>query len=107
MHRESAAGRRRGGRHPGRPLLPGAGRERPVPLQYASALTTSPWFRVPIAHQVCRLIVSLTNRTEPSQKPTITPPGWLLLGVIRLLNPPGVPPSPSEVVQVSLFGALK
>src|SRR5262249_34430240 len=46
--------------------------------QYASALTTSPLARVPIAHQVGRLMVSLTNRTLPSVNRTFTPPGWEL-----------------------------
>src|SRR5689334_11223231 len=45
---------------------------------------TSPPFRVPIARQVVRSTVSLTNRTEPSQRATFTPPGWLLLAESRI-----------------------
>ena len=78
------------------PARPGAGK-RSLVFAPGVGVTTSPWLRVPIAHQTCMLIVSLMNRTEPSQNVTFTPPAWLLLGVIRLLNPPGVPPSPSEV----------
>ena len=43
--------------------------------QYASALMTSPPAMVLIEIQVMAAIVFLTNRTEPSPKPVMTPPG--------------------------------
>ena len=46
--------------------------------------------RVPRAHQVRRSIESLMNLTEPSQKATLTPPGWLLVAVIAAPIPPQV-----------------
>ena len=49
--------------------------------QYESEEITSPPLRVPSAHQVGRLTEFLTNRTEPSIMATLTPPGWLLLGL--------------------------
>ena len=47
-----------------------------VAAQSASELTTSPPARVPMAHQVWRLIESLMNLTEPSAIIALTPPGW-------------------------------
>ena len=41
---------------------------------------TSPLARDPRAHQVCGLTESLMNRTEPSAKPMLTPPGCMLFG---------------------------
>ncbi len=52
--------------------------------QYASAEMISPPLRVPRAHQALRPIESLMNRTEPSQKAVLTPPGWLLEGFMAL-----------------------
>ena len=43
---------------------------------------------VPRAHQVMRAIAFLTNLTLPSAKPTLTPPGWLLLAVMAAQVPP-------------------
>ena len=45
------------------------------PLQYESALKSSLPFLVPSPHQLWRLTEFLMNRTEPSAKPTLTPPG--------------------------------
>src|SRR5262245_18303630 len=39
---------------------------------------TSPPARVASAHDDCRAIVSLTNRTDPSARAKVSPPGWLL-----------------------------
>ena len=43
--------------------------------QYESLLTVSPPFLEPRAHQVWRFTESLTNRTNPSVKQMLTPPG--------------------------------
>ena len=59
-------------------------------LQNESALITSPPARVPMAHQTERATESLMNFTEPSAKPTLTPPGWLLVAVTA----PPMPPQP-------------
>ncbi len=48
--------------------------------QYESELMVSPPLRVPMAHQLCGETESLMKWTEPSAKPTFTPPGWLLVG---------------------------
>ena len=45
-------------------------------IQYASELTTSPWFREAICHIVIWLVDALRNRTEPSPIATLAPPGW-------------------------------
>ena len=52
-------------------------RNRPclVRNQKASPLMISLPLRVPTPCQVARSMESLTNLTEPSQKPTLTPPG--------------------------------
>ncbi len=49
-----------------------------------SAEITSPPALVEIARQVTRLMVSLTNRTEPSQRVILTPPGWELVALLRM-----------------------
>ncbi len=49
--------------------------------QYWSAETTSPLPRVPMLHHAWALTVALTNRTEPSQNSTLTPPEWLLVAL--------------------------
>ena len=46
--------------------------------QYSSALTTSPRALVPKNGRVCRLMLSLMNRTEPSANAKLAPPGWRL-----------------------------
>ena len=56
---------------------------------------TSPPAFVARAHQVVWLTASLMKRTEPSRKPTLTPPGWFELALTSvavllmtpLLNP--------------------
>jgi hypothetical protein len=53
---------------------------RPAPPQYESELMTSPRLRLPRAHHVFGATVFLMKWTEPSAKPTFTPPGWLLPG---------------------------
>ena len=47
-------------------------------FQNESDETISPWFREPSAQIVFRLTLSLTNRTEPSVKTALAPPGWRL-----------------------------
>ncbi len=56
--------------------------------QYVSAPTISWPFRDPSAHQVWSATELLMNFTEPSQNPTLTPPGWLLVAEIAAPNPP-------------------
>ncbi len=67
---------------------PPGGRDRPARRgdrrQYESALTTSPPDAVAMAAQVVGLTLSLMNLTEPSRKPTFTPPGWFELAPIRV-----------------------
>ena len=70
---------RSGGRSTLRSVRQEAWRGR-VRTQYESEPITSPPFRVPSAHQGWTLTLSLMNLTEPSEKATFTPPGWLLLG---------------------------
>jgi hypothetical protein len=74
--------------------------------QYWSALNTSPPLRLPSAHQVDAATESLTNRTEPSVKHTLTPAGWLLLAVDMPQVPPQRPPGSLGFKQVSLLGVL-
>ncbi len=64
---------------PGRCSAQGEGDPGPsgsTSVQRLSALTISPPALVAIALQVARLTLSLTNRTEPSSIPTLTPPEW-------------------------------
>jgi hypothetical protein len=75
--------------------------------QYESALTTSPWARVPRAHQVGAAIESFMNFTEPSHMHTFTPPGWLLVAVIRSFEPPGAPPQEFAATHEIWFGVMK
>src|SRR5262249_43683804 len=75
--------------------------------QFASELRVSPPLRVPSAHQVVAETESLMKWTDPSPKPTFTPPGWLLVGG----DIPAYPPQPCVVWsvglrQVSKFGVL-
>ena len=76
---------------PGTSPLGGPGRRR-VGFQRGRSIVVGadhfPPAFVPIAHQVGGLTVFFTNRTEPSAKQTLTPPGWLLVAVIMALVPP-------------------
>ena len=47
-------------------------------IQNESELITSPPARVPRDCQVLSLTVCFMNLTDPSAKPMLTPPGWLL-----------------------------
>src|SRR5262249_2560615 len=48
-----------------------------------SALITSPPPRVPSDHQVFGLTLSLMNRTLPSARSVLTPPGWKLPALLK------------------------
>src|SRR5947209_5167830 len=67
-------------KHRGPPRVRGGPRAAPGrvprPDQYWSDETTSPPLRVRIERKAARLIVALTNRTEPSPKRALTPPEW-------------------------------
>ena len=92
------------GRHarstPGPPHRPvGEGREL---NQYESALITSPPARVPRAFHVLKLTFDLMNRTDPSMRSTLAPPGW---------NEPApmnesTLPNPALTAQACWFGGM-
>ena len=74
---------------------PGASASRPEPAaatgrscQYESELSASPPLRVPSAHQIWYCTLFFTQRTEPSAKQMLIPPGWLQLGGIASMNSP-------------------
>src|SRR5262245_41363268 len=62
-----------------------------IQIQYESELSTSPRLRVPRDNQVNWPIESLMNRTEPSDRETLTPPGCRLRAE---KNPMPVPTPP-------------
>ncbi len=70
--------------------------------QYESLLRTSPPFRVPMAHHVWTLTVSLMKRTEPSDIAMLTPPEWLLLGGIPSTTFPQPSVFPSALLKQPL-----
>jgi hypothetical protein len=63
--------------------------------------------RVPSAHQVCTLMLSLMKWTEPSQKATLTPPGWLLAEVTASIGPPAFLSHEFAATHDHLFGVFQ
>ena len=81
-----------GDQMPGRASAPG--QTPPIPTsdfrgvdQYESALITSPPPRVPSATKLERLTVLLMNRTEPSARQRLTPPGCRLFAEAEPYGP--------------------
>ncbi len=62
---------------------PGGGEE--IEAQSESALIVSPPSGVAMAYQGCQLTELLMNRTEPSMKSTLTPPGWFELALFPVI----------------------
>src|SRR5262245_42365062 len=75
--------------------------------QYESELRISLWLRVPMAHHVWTAMLSLMKRTVPSQKATLTPPGWPLVAVMMSLSPPGGPPHELAATQDRPLGVFQ